>query len=148
MLAAPAGFFLPVIAVTSLAPFGMKATVDAGAATASASYYISPSGSDSNSGLSPSSPWKTISRANSQQLLPGATISFQGGNTYSGMLYLPPSDEGTAQSPITITSYGTGNATINGGTGNAIDAYDTSGITIENLSLTGSGAATNTGDGM
>ena len=47
-------------------------------------YYVSPTGSDSNSGLSSSTPWQTVTKVNNTVLHPGDTVLFQGGQTFSG----------------------------------------------------------------
>ncbi len=75
------------------------------------SYYISPSGSDSNLG-SLASPWKTISFALSH-LAAGDTLDLRGGIYYESNL--TTSVSGTATNPITIQSYPGEQATIDGG---------------------------------
>lgn len=82
--------------------------------TAATTYYVSPTGSDSNSG-SASAPWKTIARVNNASLAPGDTVLFQGGSTFSGTLM--PSSSGVPGSPITFGSYETGKASITSATG-------------------------------
>jgi hypothetical protein len=42
-------------------------------------YYVSPTGSDSNNGTSPCTPWQTMSKANSSHPVAGVTIAFEGG---------------------------------------------------------------------
>lgn len=74
-------------------------------------YYVSPSGSDSNSGTSPSSPWRTVKRVNYAGLRPGDGVLFQGGATFSDET-LMPGNSGSAGSPIVFGSYGSGNATL------------------------------------
>ena len=111
-------------------------------------YYLSSSGSDSASGTSPANAWRTINRLNSQILKPGDTVLFQGGATFSGEVYVSPSENGTSAQPITFDSYGTGRATISGGTGSSAFVYDSGGIVIQDLVLKGSGASTNTSDGL
>jgi hypothetical protein len=106
-------------------------------------YYVSPTGSDTNNGTSPSTPWQTIARVNQQVYGPGDSINFQGNASYSGSLLFGAQDAGTAANPITVTSYGTGTATIQAGTGVGILVQDTGGFTISNLDITGSGISTN-----
>src|SRR5215203_5387190 len=50
-------------------------------------YYVNNNGSDSASGTSTGSAWKTISRVNSQVLKAGDKVLFAGGQTFSGGLY-------------------------------------------------------------
>src|ERR1700722_4506902 len=81
------------------------------AGSSSTTYYVSPSGSDANSG-SASAPWQTISRVNRASLQPGDTVLFQGGQTFSDATLMPPTS-GTSSDPITFGSYGSGNAQLN-----------------------------------
>ena len=85
---------------------------------------------------------------NSRVLHPGDRVFLQGGETFSGNLYLGSDDAGTATSPVIISSFGTGRATISAGTGAAITIYNSSGFAISRLCLVGSGAATSQGDGI
>ncbi|MEO6329014.1 MAG: DNRLRE domain-containing protein [Ginsengibacter sp.] len=110
-------------------------------------YYISPSGNDSNAGTSLIVPWQTISRINAQDFT-GDTILFQGGNTFTGNLYFTPSDIGTPSLPIVIGSYGTGSAIISSGTNFGIYIENSAGYVIKNLIFAGSGIATNTSSGI
>jgi hypothetical protein len=102
-------------------------------------YYVSPSGKDTNSG-SQSAPWQTINKVNSVNFNAGDQIFFQGSQTFNGRLYFASNAKGTATNPIVISSYGTGRATINGGTSDCLYAYDTAGLSISNLNFTGSGS--------
>ncbi|MGD0769280.1 MAG: autotransporter-associated beta strand repeat-containing protein [Tepidisphaeraceae bacterium] len=70
-------------------------------------YYVSPTGSDSNSGTSPSSPWQTLSKVDSTTFAPGSQILFQAGGNWYGQ-QLSPSSSGTPSDPITYGSYGNG----------------------------------------
>lgn len=78
----------------------------------SVTYYISNSGSDSNSGTSPSQAWQTLGRLDQVQfaLQPGDHILLERGGTYRGTL--PLFCSGTAESPIVIGAYGNGGAPI------------------------------------
>ncbi|BAT55526.1 parallel beta-helix repeat-containing protein [Nostoc sp. NIES-3756] len=111
-------------------------------------YYISATGNDRNSGTSTNSAWRTIGKINNVIFKPGDRILFQGGTTFSGNLSFNANDKGSASNPIIISSYGTGRATINAGTGKGIMVYNTAGYNISNLNVAGSGAGTNTGDGI
>ena len=111
-------------------------------------YYVSITGSDSNNGTSTSTPWQTISKVNTVNFSPGDNLYFKGGETFPGNIYLSSSDGNSATIIFTISSYGTGRATINAGNSYGISAYNTQGIRIENLILNGSGMSTNTQDGL
>jgi hypothetical protein len=75
-------------------------------------YYISPSGNDSNSGTSITTPWKTINRANSNSYTfqPGDQILFEKSGVYRGFLLIGSS--GNATNQITVSSYGSGDDPI------------------------------------
>jgi hypothetical protein len=70
-------------------------------ATATTSYYVSTSGSDSNAGTS-SAPWKTITKAAST-VTAGSVVYVKGG-TYTGSV--TPKNSGTASAPITYVRDG------------------------------------------
>jgi hypothetical protein len=106
-----------------------------------ATYYISPTGNNNNPGTSTSQAWQSIDRINRTTFQAGDRIAFQGGATFNGTLQFDASDRGTASQPIVIGSYGTGRATINGGTNSGIFVYNSAGYRIENLRL--QGAASN-----
>jgi hypothetical protein len=74
-------------------------------------YYVSPSGSDSNSGTSPSSAWQTVKRVNEASLAPGDGVLFQGGAAFADET-LMPTGSGAQGKPIVFGSYGKGNATL------------------------------------
>ena len=94
-------------------------------------YYVSPYGSDSHSGTSSGSAWKSLSRVNKQSLHAGDKVLLQGGATFSGLLWFTASRTGTSSSPITISTYGSGRATIRSGSTPAIDLGQSSGIGVE-----------------
>ncbi len=73
-----------------------------------ATYYLSPTGNDSNNGTSQSTPWRTIDRANqlSSSFQPGDRILFQRGGEYRGKLSILNSGNATAY--IEVGAYGTG----------------------------------------
>ena len=128
-----------------------RASTDAAALAVNATgvtYYVSPSGKNTNAGTSPSKPWKDVRRANSSTFRAGDQLLFQGGAVFSGELTLSADDKGSTIAPIVIGSYGAGRATINAGTGTALSIYNTSGIVIRNLSVVGSGTSTNAGSGI
>jgi hypothetical protein len=74
-------------------------------------YYVSPSGSDANSGTSPAQAWKTVARVNRAHLSPGDGVLFQGGQTFADEV-LMPSVSGSVGEPIVFGSYGQGVATL------------------------------------
>lgn len=111
-------------------------------------YYVSPAGNDRNTGTSHETSWRTISKVNATTFKPGDRIYFEGGCLFRGNLYFNSSDRGTATNPVTISSYGTGRATIDAGTGNGLYAYNCAGFDIRGIDFTGSGPTTNAGTGI
>lgn len=74
---------------------------------AGTNYYVdSVSGSDNNSGTSPTSPWKTLTKVQNFRFQPGDTINFKRDSTWTGCLTIR--DSGTSSAPITFRDYGTG----------------------------------------
>ncbi len=74
-------------------------------------YYIDANvGDDSNSGLSPSSAWRTIGKVNSIALAPGDTVYFRRGEIWRETL--EPRSGGAPGRPVTFTAYGNGPAPI------------------------------------
>jgi hypothetical protein len=53
-----------------------------------ATYYVSSSGNDSNSGLSVANAWRTISKLNTIDFSPGDFVLFEGGTVFPGNLLL------------------------------------------------------------
>ena len=74
-------------------------------------YYVSASGSDSNSGTSPSQAWQTVGRVNRQSLAPGDAVLFAGGQTFADS-DLEPATSGTAAHSIVFGSFGQGDAVL------------------------------------
>jgi regulation of enolase protein 1 (concanavalin A-like superfamily) len=110
-------------------------------------YYVSTSGSDSNNGTSTSSPWKSIAKVSSTHLNPGDSVLFQGGKTFSGSLSLY-NDGGSSTDRVTISSYGSGDATISSGTANGAWSLNSTGITFDNLIFVGTLGNTFSQDGI
>jgi hypothetical protein len=73
-------------------------------------FFVSNDGDDSNNGTTLNSPWKTISKVNAQDFLPGDAILFQRGDKFIGSL-TPPSS-GNSTHYITFGAYGTGDKPI------------------------------------
>lgn len=67
-------------------------------------FFDSVNGSDSNSGTSPSSPWKTLAKLNNTNFNPGEQVFLKRGSFWSGEWVIDNS--GTASKPIIFSSYG------------------------------------------
>jgi hypothetical protein len=118
------------------------------AAAAGTTFYVSPTGNDKNNGTSIANAWKTINKVNSRNWSPGDKILFQGGATFTGSLSFTAEDAGTPASPVTISTFGTGRATINSPTAEAIYVYNAGGFDISNLVLAGPGLGTSAKPGL
>jgi len=78
-----------------------------------ATYYVSNTtvgASDSNNGLSPAAPWKTLSKVNSANFAPGDFVLFKRGDIFFGTLTVKNS--GISGNPITYFNYGAGNLPV------------------------------------
>lgn len=103
-------------------------------------YYVdSISGNDANSGKSPSQAWCTLAKASSQTYESGDRLLFKAGGVYGGSFTAKGS--GTAENPITVSSYGDIEAEgkpliYNRGSGNiAFYIHNVDGWSVENLEI-------------
>ena len=104
-------------------------------------YVDSVAGADTNSGASPDSAWKSLSKLNSTEFSPGDKILFKSGSTWTGQLW--PKGSGREGAPITIDKYGDGPKPIINGAGAAEDAVflkNQDYWEIQNLEITNAGA--------
>ena len=102
-------------------------------------FYVRPGGHDTAAGTSPATAWRTLARASRAVLRPGTRLLLLGGNQYHGSLLLSSADAGNAKAPVLVSSYGKGRATIVSAT-NGIMVFDTSGVAIRDLVITGNRA--------
>ncbi|MCP3891050.1 MAG: T9SS type A sorting domain-containing protein [Desulfobulbaceae bacterium] len=114
----------------------------------SAAFYINAStGNDDNNGLSSTSPWKSISKVNSLKLIPGDSLFFKTGDTFTGRLQVN-NEGGTAGNPILISSYGAGNKPIIDGNGylSAMHIQNSGYLHISNLEFKNDGGPSQPGE--
>jgi hypothetical protein len=113
-------------------------------------YYLSPSGDDSHDGQSPAAAWQTINAINNFDFARGDVILLEGGQTFSGNIYLDNNDctSGPPAKPIVIGSYGSGRATIEAGTGAGLYVYNCGQLEISNLKIVGDGRLENSESGI
>jgi hypothetical protein len=86
--------------------FALLITAAAPIYAGTACYVDSTNGSDTNDGLAPETPWKTINKVNNSIFLPGDSILFKRGETWRETL-IPPS-HGSSGNNILFGAYGTG----------------------------------------
>lgn len=102
-------------------------------------YYINHDGNDANDGLSIASAWLTLSNVNNTSFKAGDKILLEGSQTFTGSMQLDANDAGTGVSPVTISSYGAGKATINATNNTGIYLSNAGGIHISQLIIHGDG---------
>ena len=111
-------------------------------------YYISNTGNDKNDGKSPSTAWQTLAKEGKAVLVAGDQLLLAGGQSFDGSLQFE-NLKGTANAPITIGTFGKGNATINSDKNLAVKLHQCSNIIIKNLTLKGCGRLNgNTANGL
>jgi len=71
-----------------------------------ATYYVSATGNDSQSGATPDTPWKSLEKVNATTFEPGDRIRFKSGDEWQGVL--DPKGSGTKDRWITLDRYGSG----------------------------------------
>src|SRR6266566_4029269 len=107
-----AGWTIAQPAVESAGSKLMSAVTTTGPVT----YYVRPGGDDTAAGTSPAAAWRTLARASGAILRPGTRLLLLGGKQYPGSLVISKGDAGNVRSPILVSSYGKGRATIVSGT--------------------------------
>ena len=105
------------------------------------SYYVSPTGSDSNSGTA-AAPFKTFTKAASVATA-GSTVYFKAGTYADGATLTTP---GTATNYITYRNYGTDQAVFNGGINISASYIRIKGLVFQNTPGTSIEIASGTGD--
>jgi hypothetical protein len=90
---------------------------------------------------------KTVDAVNRLSLKPGDSVFFRGGQTFEGTVKVHAS--GSEGRPVWVGSYGSGEATINGGDSSGMVLYDASWVVVKGLRLVGAGRKTgNVKDGF
>jgi hypothetical protein len=69
-------------------------------------YYVDPSGSNANDGLSPQTPWRTLLKVGVSTFQPGNVILFKRDAVWNE--WLTPPSSGAAGNPIKFDAYGNG----------------------------------------
>jgi len=74
-------------------------------------FYVNTMG-DNSDGLSKENGWTSLDKINGMTFVPGDTILFEGGATFSGAIELQSNDGNNPENPIVFNSYGQGKAII------------------------------------
>lgn len=92
----------------AVAPFSSR-VLAAGAlpsGTDAATYYVSVTGNDANTGTAAGTAWKSLDKVNATTFRPGDRILFKSGEEWTGVLH--PKGSGTKDQWITLDRYGGG----------------------------------------
>ncbi len=107
-------------------------------------FYVSPSGNDSNTGLTPTQAWQTTTKVSAAVYKTGDSVLFQGGQTFTGGISIGAANYDSTYPPIpsfplTFGSYGTGNATISvtGANAVAFNMLNVGAFVLQNLTIVG-----------
>ncbi|HSA52931.1 MAG TPA: hypothetical protein VLH10_22830, partial [Yinghuangia sp.] len=95
-----------------------KAASEEQAPTGTTYYVDADNGSDDASGTSSKAAWRSLERVAEQALDPGDTVLFARGRQWTGALVL--SRSGTADAPITVGAYGSGDRPVVAGGANCV----------------------------
>lgn len=103
-------------------------------------YYVnSATGSNQNSGMSEQSAFATLSAVESLRLKPGDSVLLAAGSVFNEQFDLKYS--GTVSSPITIGSFGVGDAPVIHSSNDGIHGSKASNIIVENIKIADTGGA-------
>ncbi|UGQ13386.1 right-handed parallel beta-helix repeat-containing protein [Yinghuangia sp. ASG 101] len=98
---------------------GAPAKAAKGKAAGGTTYYVdADGGSDDAAGTSSGAAWRSLDRVAEQDLAPGDAVLFARGRTWTGELVL--SRSGTADAPITVGAYGSGDRPVVTGGANCV----------------------------
>jgi len=146
-LSATATFTPSAYGEASISATGTNGAVTAAPVTYksdSFNYYISSTGNNSADGVSTSTPWQTIAKVLSWGIVRGATYHFQGGSSFEGVLLISDDVDGSdAADLITLTSYGTGLASLTrtaSSTESPVRVYNCGGVKLDRLKIIGAGS--------
>ncbi|MGH2532405.1 MAG: right-handed parallel beta-helix repeat-containing protein [Thermomicrobiales bacterium] len=132
-----------LILITAISVGTVASPASEGSARQSAptTYYVSPLGDDTNTGTAPDHAWQTIGRVNEGSYESGDAIRFEGGQTFTGALgFTADNSRGTPDRPVTVSSYGTGRATLAGDASGGLVAFDVAALRITDLIFIGQDA--------
>src|SRR6516164_4588200 len=110
-----------------------------------ADFHVSAVGDDGHEATTPDLAWRTLARANRQELHPGDRLLLRGGDAFDGNLVVKTAGTASAAAPITIRSYGKGRATIRAGDGTGVSIENSGGIVLWDLIVEGEDRRKNRG---
>ena len=113
-------------------------------------YYVSISGSDSNNGLTTTTPWLTLQYAESHATAPGDIIALKRGDVWSSLTALAIKHSGSSANPITWDGslWGSGaiasirsSGTRSDGNNSVVNIIACSYVTFKNITVDGNNTA-------
>lgn len=125
-----------------------KVTIVSDTSRQAATFYLSSSGgNDNNSGLTEDTPWASLAKINALKLIPGDTLLLKRGDIFKGQLTLR-NESGTAEAPIVMATYGTGERPIIDGNGFLSSLYvqNSEFLHLSGLELKNDGGPSQTGE--
>lgn len=128
---------LATVFVAALLIAGVFHTFWPGGSHGPRTFYVASDGDDSNAGTSPGSAWHSLTHAGHHVFAPGDRLLLHGGTRFTGGLTFRRGEAGDPAHPVVVGSYGSGRATIVASGDPAVSVYDTGGIEIRGLVLTG-----------
>lgn len=140
---------VPKATATGTLAFAGTAAGAAPAVVAKTYYVAGTGGSDSNNGQSSGAAWATIAKVNATTFVPGDTILFQRGATFTSAVLLCV-NSGTSVNRITYGAYGTGaKPVLNGSAGTLVPLTVTGNyVTVQDLEVRNAGTAANAQRGI
>lgn len=113
---------------------------DTTARKASAIYISSSTGNDSHDGLTPETAIQSLSKLNAMDLVPGDSLLFKSGDTFTGELAIV-NKSGSPDKPILISNFGKGNLPVLDGDGylSAIHVVNSGYLHFSNIEIRNDG---------
>ncbi|MET9592909.1 right-handed parallel beta-helix repeat-containing protein [Streptomyces sp. NPDC006516] len=136
----------PSVLLALALSLGAASCVDTPHYSPTRTYYVSPEGDDRHDGTSETQAWRTLARAERVALEPGDRLLLRGGARFHGTVTIKANEAGSTRSPVLISSYGDGRATVVASTGPGISVHNTAGVKISDLTVTG-GSGTRADEG-
>lgn len=125
----------------------IEVLTDTTARKASKVYISSSTGDDNNDGLTPETAFQTLEKVNSLVLLPGDSLLFKSGDTFTGKLLIQ-NEGGNNEKPIVIGNYEEGELPVLDGDGylSAIHIINSGFLHFSNLEIKNDGGPAKPGE--
>ncbi|MFF5896821.1 right-handed parallel beta-helix repeat-containing protein [Streptomyces argenteolus] len=131
----------PSVLLALALSLGVASCADTPHYSPSHTYYVSSRGDDRHDGTSKGQAWRTLARAERVALEPGDRLLLEGGDRFQGTVTVKEGEAGSTRSPVLISSYGDGRATVEASDGPGVSVHNTAGVEIKDLDVTGGSGA-------